>query len=684
MSQHPRWHDEPIDSLADDEIGFEHLINRTARLVQETHSWDSSVVLALVGAWGSGKSSVLDLAIKQLDDEGGFKVVRFTPWATGDANGLLAEFYAAVATALPDEKFARFKGRLADIVAVASPAASLIPYAGPLVRGGADQFGEWLRRQKPWSDLFTKASAALRADGTPVLIVADDIDRLQGSELLEFLKVIRLLGRFPGLSYLLAYDETSLKDTIRSVHPIDRVDAANDFLEKFVQYPIYMPPLLPGQSLRLLNTALGEALEASGHELTEQDRRLNLIVDDLTALLSTPRAIKRFGAQLSLVLPLHGPGEINVVDMILLTLVRMQFPDAYAALPNNRSRLLSRETSYTSSTVSEFDWEPILGAAQEGLRTQTARTLLGTVFPATKSSGGSRVERPRAAHREYFDRYFLQAVPEDDVSDHVVHQALAAAASQDRAPLRELLTRDVGDRISTAISKLWSFSTDESADRPNVALLAAIMSLLPSLRGRTTGLFNERERTIHWARDILITFEASVSAAEVLAALREAGDLFLMLSVLWVSEEDERKLAGGVIEARDSVVDDVLDGFIEHLRMRDDAPVDSRTVSYASFLADYGAECASKRLASEINSGFTAEDYAARFVGLAYPISENPVPRINDFNLHPFQVLTRFDDDFFKATEIQQLDDADVTWANRRAYARGRAKLEESRDEGGT
>ena len=293
------------------------------------------------------------------------------------------------------------------------------------------------------------------------------------------------------------------------------------------------------------------------------------------------------------------------------------------------------------------------------------------------------MERSRAADREYFDRCFIQAVPQDDVSDHAVHQALAAAASQDRAPLRELLTSDVGDRINTAISKLWSFSTEENAERPNVALLAAIMSLLPSLRGRANGPFSERERTIHWAKDILISLDTSVSAAEVLAALRETSGLFLVLSVLWVSVEDE-KLPGGVIEARDSVVDDVLEGFIEHLRMRDGAPLDSHLVSYASFLADYGGERASKRLASEINSGFTAEDYAARFVGLAYLISENPVPRINDFTRHPFQVLTCFDDDLFKATQIQRVDDADVTWANRRAYARGRAKLEESPGEGGT
>ncbi len=686
MSQHPRWRDEPISSLADDEIGREHLIERTVQLVRETHSWDSSVVLAIVGAWGSGKSSVLDMAVKELDGgEPGFKVVRFTPWATGDANGLLSEFYAAVATALPEKKFEQFKLKLADIVAIASPAASLIPHAGTLVSNGADQFGSWLRHQKPWSDLFAEASAALKDHGTPVLVVADDIDRLQGSELLDFLKVIRLLGRFPGLSYLLAYDEKSLKDTIRSVHRLDKPDAANDFLEKFVQYPVYMPPLLPGQSLRLLNTALGEVLGASGHQLSEQDRRLNRIVDDVTALLNTPRAIKRFGAQLGLVLPLHRPGEINVVDIILLTLVRMQFPDAYGALPSNRSRLLSRETSYSSSTDSEFDWGSILDAAQDDLRAQAAQTILGTVFPATQRHAGSRVERPRAAHREYFDRYFVQAVPQDDVSDHVVHEALAAAASRDRAPLRELLTSDVGDRINTAISKLWSFSTEEDAEqRPNVALLAAIMSLLPSLRGRTTGFYSERERATHWAKDILISLDASVSAAEVLAALREAGDLFLILSVLWVSEENEQRLPAGVTEARDSVVDDVLEGFIEHLRMQDDAPVDSHPVSYTSFLADYGAERASNRIASEINSGFTAEDYAARFVGLAHLISENPVPRINDFNLHPFQVLTCFEDDFFKATEVQRVDDADVSWSNRRAYARGRAKLEESRGAGRT
>jgi hypothetical protein len=49
--------------------------------------------------------------------------------------------------------------------------------------------------------------------GAPILVVVD-IDRLQPAELLDLLKVVRLLGRFHGVDFLLAYDERTIVETL--------------------------------------------------------------------------------------------------------------------------------------------------------------------------------------------------------------------------------------------------------------------------------------------------------------------------------------------------------------------------------------------------------------------------------------------------------------------------------------
>ena len=41
----------------------------------------------------------------------------------------------------------------------------------------------------------------------PILVVIDDLDRLQPDELLLVFKLIRLVGRLPSVGYILAFDE---------------------------------------------------------------------------------------------------------------------------------------------------------------------------------------------------------------------------------------------------------------------------------------------------------------------------------------------------------------------------------------------------------------------------------------------------------------------------------------------
>src|SRR5689334_7045311 len=95
------WRDDPNSSASQDRLGRLELAKRVAKLIAETYSEESSVVHGLVGPWGSGKSSVLGLIEDEVaTSDQGWVVIRFSPWATSDLYGLLAEFYAAVVGAI--------------------------------------------------------------------------------------------------------------------------------------------------------------------------------------------------------------------------------------------------------------------------------------------------------------------------------------------------------------------------------------------------------------------------------------------------------------------------------------------------------------------------------------------------------------------------------------------------------
>lgn len=252
------WSDTPIKSADEDSFGRSAYAQQIADLVQDAHSWEDSIVFGLTGPWGSGKSSMLAMIEEQLTtSDNNWHIARFTPWATSDVSGLLGDFYAALSDALPSKNAERLRHALGTILQISAPAVKMVPWAGGAASTAAKKAGKALQKQPSWDKAFQEASDELKNLDIPVLVIADDIDRLHGQELLALLKVVRLLGRFPGLNFLLAYDEQTVTETLSETGIAGKWTAAGrKFLEKIVQYPLAIPPLVPTQLMTRINEGL--------------------------------------------------------------------------------------------------------------------------------------------------------------------------------------------------------------------------------------------------------------------------------------------------------------------------------------------------------------------------------------------------------------------------------------------
>src|SRR5271170_5906064 len=60
----------------------------------------SSLVIAIYGAWGDGKTTVLNFVAKELGEIEDVVVIRFNPWRFPDEATLLRSFFATLAKAL--------------------------------------------------------------------------------------------------------------------------------------------------------------------------------------------------------------------------------------------------------------------------------------------------------------------------------------------------------------------------------------------------------------------------------------------------------------------------------------------------------------------------------------------------------------------------------------------------------
>jgi predicted KAP-like P-loop ATPase len=135
--------DAPIEHLADDRLGrgdFARLLGRALAESPERRS----MVVALYGDWGSGKTSVLNLcfeALSALPPEQQPLVVRFNPWWYSNTGELLAQFFEQLGSALEEQAESRgiaalrgISGKLLSYRKVIAPAGAVVDL---FVSGGA-------------------------------------------------------------------------------------------------------------------------------------------------------------------------------------------------------------------------------------------------------------------------------------------------------------------------------------------------------------------------------------------------------------------------------------------------------------------------------------------------------------------------------------------------------------------
>lgn len=676
-----QWTDSPITTWKADAFGRAAYAANAAQLIDASHSWDDSVVFGLTGPWGSGKTSMVAMICESLktlrpqNDQCEWAIAPFTPWATSDVDGLLGDFFASLTDALPDDKAAKARTALGGLMQIVAPAFEAIPVVGSAAAELTKAVGSRIGQQDSWAKAFKATSDRLRELRTPILVVADDIDRLQTDELLLLLKVVRLLGRFPGVHYLLAYDDATLFRALRHANLVGNDDgAAGRYMEKIVQYPLVVPPLLQTQLLDRLNAGLVDVLRGAGRT-TDPSPRLHRLLPAFRSLLSTPRAVDRYLAQLRHHLPLVPEAEVNDEDVIILTLLRTAFPEMYSSLPSWRDELLRGHTDILVGSgqgtgpgdmFERFAVEDKLIAKAPLEFRSTAKTLLEDLFPKLRERSISDLTyetKKQISDAAYFDRYFAMGVPAHDVSDVAVKDAIEAACRRKPKLLRDLLTVDDTGRAELAISK----AMDQSRlllgpnRRADVwPLLAAVLPVTSLVTGARAMLLDPHARVVSWAGILLAQLPDETSPQSVLDLLNTVPDL---TTRLLIANELRDPLPEWWPQVAQDLAAQATEGLLGNLRLCDNATDDHRMPIY--FLSSQEIDLEPTRdalLGACAAKEFTPEDVASRFV------YSEPTGR-HIFNSTQFaKLVPNIDDDSYPSTSNTS-EDSDDSWSSRRAFA---------------
>lgn len=435
--------DLPIQNSAQDRFSrapFAQRIADTIALRTDT----AGLVLGLYGPWGDGKTSVLYMIEEHLKRQSDVVVTRFNPWHFTSEDQLLRGFFGTLASAIGS----RLSSRKEEIGEALKKYGSLLS----VVNGGdaATGLGEALSTTT-LDELKTRVEGFLRDGHLRVVVLIDDIDRLDRGETHLIFKLVKLSAGFSRTTYLLAFDEAVVAAALGERYGNGGDAAGRAFLEKIIQVPLHLPSVESTAMRKLVFEGLNQALVQAGIELTKsQVDAFVLHFGRLEQSLTTPRQAHLYSNALLFALPLV-KGEVNIAEFMLIEALRIFHPALHRMLRDNASLLLSASDHERDQRKQQINHliERATPELTPERRERLFSGLLCALFPRIRVGHGTDWEtqwarEQRVCSSSYFHKFFAYGASISQISDRQIQQFLEAlptqAVAEQDAALHELAT----------------------------------------------------------------------------------------------------------------------------------------------------------------------------------------------------------------------------------------------------
>ncbi len=395
-----------------------------------------------------------------------------------------------------------------------------------------------------------------------VLILIDDVDRLEKTEIHALFRLVKLTADFRYTSYLLAFDKNIVAASLQERYSSFAENAGEAFIEKIIQIPLHLPAVEKQVLREFCFEGVDEALNIAGITLSEpqvQDfiRNFSLAFD---SCLTTPRKARLYGNSLMFSLPIL-KGEVNPVDLMLLEGIRIFCPPLYEVLRVNKvlfAGVLNISVYSDNNDKKEHIKTLVNKALDEGknINKDGFIELLKNMFPTLKGVYGNTVfgsdwqkkwnNGQRICSENYYSRYFTYSIPNGDIPDQDIPvlieniRAWGQCMDIETNPLNEYVNSNV---LETLIRKLRHKSGE--LNEPVSAALAMAISQKsdeipnPDVLYSWTTPFSQAAMLIS---DIVQNVPKSHRVNLVKSCISTAPLMEFKIGILkWLKQEDEAK-----------------------------------------------------------------------------------------------------------------------------------------------
>ena len=444
-----------------------------------------------------------------------------------------------------------------------------LPFVGAWIDGISEPQKFLQRRKKGVQGQREQLEKALLKLDKPIVVVLDDIDRLETPEIRDIFKLVRLTANFPNIIYIVAFDR-------------DRVEQALDeqglpgraYLEKILQVAVDLP-LVPGyvltdQIISALNSAHADIENLSP---VNQYVWPDVFMEIIRPLIRNMRDIRRYVATS------HGTvrslnGQIALTDLLALEAIRIFLPDVFKLLHSAIDGLTGSDSTSQVPHPPEIlqkQTDSLIEAA--GDHRDVVKSMIMRLFPGSSSYDEGRkkewLKARRVAHEDILRLYLERFESENLQAFKEAEQALKYIT--DRVAFDKYLRSLDPTKLQDVIASLEVFEKQFASEHavPGIIVLlnllplperqGAMFDLLPNLTVtrvvyRLLKSINDPDRVEIAVREILpelMSLSSKLALIDIVGHQDDIGDKLVSEQVASEFEKAWRE------EVRSASVDDL-------------------------------------------------------------------------------------------------------------------------------
>lgn len=341
--------DNDVKKIKDDTLNRRNFAKSLALNIQNyfnRQNVNNCLTIGLMGEWGSGKTSLLNMTEEYLNDSK-IKIIKFNPWIYSSYNQLVGQFFDELIMEFTDSRDVSLSGflrqykikvnelELAKKLAVVG--TSLID--SRLGSGVERIFGSSSEEENL---AYLKDKIDEQFSGRKVVCIIDDLDRLSKDEIAEMFKLIKIMADFKNMVYLVSFDKDVVSEALEKDY------GGEKYIEKIINVPLQVPSIDHSELREFL---VNHFKRISGEYKKNLDfGRLNQFLDfqpfqhskrcGILYFFTNMRDVTRFINILEFNLKLI-IDEVNLVDFIVITAIQVFHSEIYDKIKLNEFLLIN-------------------------------------------------------------------------------------------------------------------------------------------------------------------------------------------------------------------------------------------------------------------------------------------------------------------------------------------------------